>query len=190
MPMKKPFIFLIIILAGGLLWYLVNKTTSTPIPTTGSSTSQTNTPGTHPSAVNATFQFEDSAVTLKNGSNETLVPDSALVEQTELADTVGYGDLNNDSKEDAGVILIQSGGGTGVFFYAAGFISSPTGYKGTNTLFLGDRISPKSVAIKNGVMTVTYLDRKPTDPFSTDPTIPTTKTFKVENGELVDTSTN
>ncbi len=188
--MKKPFIFLIIVLAGGLLWYLVNKTTNTPIPTTGSSATQTNNSGSHPDPKNATFQFEDSAVTLKNGSNQTPVPDSAMVEQTDLSDVVGYGDLNNDSKEDTGVILVQSGGGTGVFSYVAGYISSPTGYKGTNTLFLGDRISPKSVVVKNGVMTVTYLDRKPTDPFSTDPTISTTKTFKIKSGELVDTSSN
>lgn len=188
--MKKPFVLLIIILAAGLLWYLVHKTTNTPIPTTSTSTGQTNTAIVHPDPKNGTFQFEDAAITLKNGTNQTPVPNSAMVEQTELADTIGYGDLNNDSKEDAGVVLIQSGGGTGIFFYVAGFISSPTGYKGTSALFLGDRISPKSIVIKNGVMTVTYLDRKETDPFSTEPTIQTIKTFKISSGDLVDTSIN
>lgn len=188
--MKKPFVLIIIILAAGLLWYLVHKTTNTPIPTTGTSTAQTSTLAAHPDPKNASFQFEDSAVQLKDGVNQTPVEGSAMVERTELADVVGYGDLNNDSKEDTGVILIQSGGGTGIFFYVAGFASSPTGYKGTNALFLGDRISPKSITIKNGLMTVTYLDRKETDPFSTEPTIPTTKVFKFSKGNLVDTSTN
>lgn len=97
-----------------------------------------------------------------------------------------YGDINNDQKIDTAIFLAERGGGSGVFIYAAAYISGPLNYKGTNAVFLGDRISPQGVSITNGVITVNYLDRKEDEPFAAEPTVMTSKQLVFKNGELVE----
>lgn len=97
-----------------------------------------------------------------------------------------YGDANNDEKNDTIVLLAESGGGSGVFIYVAAYVSGPVNYKGSNAIFLGDRVSPQSVSIKEGVVTVKYLDRKEGEPFAAEPTVPSSKQFVYKKGELVE----
>ncbi|MES2216761.1 MAG: hypothetical protein V4481_05730, partial [Patescibacteria group bacterium] len=97
--------------------------------------------------------------------------------ETDLEDIFGYGDLNNDGKEDTALILVQSGGGSGTFFNLAAYVSGPISYKGTNAVFIGDRVQIESIAIKGKRITLTYLDRKDNEPFAADPTVETTKTY-------------
>ncbi len=108
------------------------------------------------------------------------------MEETTILDAKGSGDINNDGKQDAVVLLSQSGAGSGIFIYAAAYVSGPLNYKGSNAVFIGDRISPQSVSISNGIITIHYLDRKPDEPYAADPTIPTTKQLIYQNGELVE----
>lgn len=180
-------VIIILILVG--FWFLFKDTTSKPIPvidytpSTGDNTDST----TPPDPKNATFQFEDGDLTLVNGKNQqSIAPDSSIKQDTTLTDIQATGDINGDGKDDSVVILVQSGGGTGVFFYIAGYVSSPLSYKGTNTIFVGDRISPKSISIKNKIITLNYLDRNLEDPLSTDPTISQTKTYTYLNNSLVE----
>lgn len=95
-----------------------------------------------------------------------------------------YGDLNNDDKTDTAVLIAESGGGSGVFIYVASYVSGPVNYKGSNSVFIGDRISPKSLSITNGVVKVEYLDRKEDEPFAAEPTVPKTLELRYKNGEL------
>jgi len=133
----------------------------------------------HPNASSATFTFDNEPITLKDGQNTTPVaPGSAESVETDLTDYTSYGDLNGDGKEDSAVILSQSGAGSGTFIYIAAYISGPVSYKGTNAVFIGDRVAPQSVSIKGAVVTVTYLDRKPEEPLSADPTVLTTHTYQ------------
>ena len=138
-----------------------------------------------PDPSNGVFSFDDGSVVLKNGKNEReIIPGSPLKEEVSLTDVISYGDINADDKTDAVLVLARSGGGSGIFLYVAGFVSGPVSYKGTNALFLGDRVSPQSITISSGVAKVKYLDRREGEAFAEEPTIERTKEFVFKNGEL------
>jgi len=140
-----------------------------------------------PDPSNATFMFDEGAITLSQGKFSRLfTSNSAIREETTLTSIRGYGDINNDTKNDTLAILVQSGGASGVFIYLAGYVSGPVTYKGTNAVFLGDRITPQSISINKGLVTIKYLDRKEGEPFAAEPTIPIQKTFEYKSGVLTE----
>lgn len=59
--------------------------------------------------------------------------------------------------------------GTGTFFYAAGAISRPGVYRRTIAVFLWDRITVRRVSVRNGVIVVGYLNRRPSEPMAAIP---------------------
>lgn len=178
--MKKLIFLLIIAALAFYLWYSPHKTAGKKIP---DSTGTTVGAGFHPDPSNATFTFDGDEVRLSGGTS-SVEDEAGFVTQTETLDQKASGDLNNDGKEDTVVLLAQSAGASGTFIYAAAYVSGPVSYKGTNAVFLGDRIAPQSVSISGGIATVKYLDRKPDEPFSADPTVSTSKQFIFVNGEL------
>ena len=178
--MKKLIAIVLIIIVGIGIWYFVSeKSNSKTTPVASTNTSR-------PDASNATFLFDDGPITLKKGTNEQeIAPNNTLIQETTLSNTIEYGDINGDKKDDAVAILMQTSGGSGVFIYLAAYASGPVGYKGSNAVFIGDRIEPKSISIKNNIITLNYLDRKLNEPFSSKPTISITQQFVYKNGELV-----
>jgi len=139
-----------------------------------------------PNPENAIFLFDDRPITLTNGRSEQRDMATGMTDEVWLLDKKVAGDLNNDQKNDTVILLARSGGGSGVFIYIATYISGPVSYKGTNAIFIGDRISPESVSIANGVITFKYLDRKSNEPFAAEPTVPVSKQFTYQNGEFVE----
>lgn len=134
---------------------------------------------------NAAFTFDGEVITLTNGrSEETVVPGSTLVEETLLLDKFAYGDINADDKEDTVLLLARYGAGSGTFIYLAAFVSGPVTYRGTEAIFIGDRIAPQSVSINGEVITVKYLDRKSDEALAAEPTIVTSKQFVYKNGRF------
>ncbi len=180
--MKTLFKIIVVVLIVLGIWFLYNKTSNAP--TSDDIVNQALL--THPDPSNATFEFEDESVTLKNGIHEGKIENSSATVETTLLDVIGYGDLNNDKKEDAVVVLLQDGAGSGLFVYVAGYVSAPLNYIGSNALFIGDRIEPKSIAIKNELITLTYLDRKANEPMSAEPTVMKTKNYKYTKGTLAE----
>jgi hypothetical protein len=90
---------------------------------------------------------------------------------------------------DAAFLLQQSNGGSGVFYYVVAAIKTENGYLGTNAMFIGDRIAPQSTNIdpnNSSQFIVNYADRNANEPMSSIPTIGVSKTFKFENGSLVE----
>lgn len=139
-----------------------------------------------PDPSNATFIFEDGEVRLDGGQATTnLIPNSAISTQTSLVGEPVYGDINSDKKNDAVVLLAQNSGGSGLFIYIASYVSGNVAYKGSNAIFVGDRISPQGISISStGVITLNFLDRKPDEPMAAAPTVSAAKTFVYRNGEL------
>jgi hypothetical protein len=139
-----------------------------------------------PDPSNATFVFEDGEVELQGGQAVTnLIPDSAISTETSLVGEPVYGDINGDKKNDAIVLLAQNSGGSGVFVYIGAYVSGNVAYKGSNAVFIGDRVSPQSVTIGNtGLITLTYLDRKEDEAMAASPTVQRTKTFIWKDGQL------
>ena len=175
----KKFLILVVLLAvvGGYFYYKNNSPSDQLTPSTTTDNSFT------PDPSSATFTFDDGAITLSNGRN-TLEEGGEVVLETFLLQQRDSGDVNADKKDDTVILLAQSGGASGVFIYVAGYISGPVSYKGTNAVFVGDRISPESLSIKNGVITLKYLDRRPDEPFSAEPTVETSKQFVFKNGSI------
>ncbi len=146
----------------------------------------TQTSGDHK---NIAYQIEGQEILLKNGSAETAAAsDSAGIITTEYFGNEAKGDFNNDGKQDVAFVLTQNGGGTGVFFYAVVAIKTATGYKGTNAVYLGDRIAPQTTEFRNGEIIVNYADRKPNEPFSADPSVGVSKYLKVNGLQLLEVS--
>lgn len=178
--MKKLVVLIIIVLAGAG-WYIWHNKAALPaqnvkvMPTVE-----------HPDPSNATFIVEDEPVTLKNGKAVSeLAPGSLSNEETALTKDLAYGDINADGNNDTVTLLVQSGGGSGTFVYLVAYVSGNVGYKGSNAVFIGDRISPKSVTVsQSGVITLKYLDRKPSEAMAAEPTVPVTKTFDYKAGKL------
>jgi hypothetical protein len=136
-----------------------------------------------PDPSSATFTIDDEAVTLSQGRNEQpLTSSSHLTEETTLLDLFAYGDLNSDDKDDTALFLSRNSAGSGTFFYLAAYLSGPVTYKGSEALFIGDRIIPQSIAISQDRVTIHYLDRKTEESFNTTPSIPVTKHFIYKNG--------
>ncbi len=172
--MKKIFILIIIvaIVSGG--YFLLSRSSTT------NNTPENKTTAFQPDPSSATFTIDNEPITLSHGARESEEGEITLLDEK------ATGDLNNDNKADTALLLADSSIGSGVFIYVAAYVSGPVSYKGTNAVFVGDRISPQSLSIANGVVTFKYLDRKAEEPFSAEPTISITKQFFYKNSELVE----
>jgi hypothetical protein len=126
---------------------------------------------------NATYTIEGRQVSLNNGESADGT--------TTMFDTPTVGDLNGDGTNDAGVILVVTGG-SGTFYYAAVALNNTSTYtyEGTNAIILGDRIAPQSKDIQNETYTVNFADRAEGEPMTADPSVGVTKNFKVNGATL------
>lgn len=138
-------------------------------------------------ARNATYLIENKPVTLVNGmSTEPAATGSASQITTQYFGNEARGDLNGDGFDDLALLITQSGGSSGMFFYAVVAINTPNGYRGTNAVLLGDRIAPQSTEIRDGEVIVNYGDRKPDEPMTAIPSQGVTKYLNIEDGSLVE----
>lgn len=140
-------------------------------------------PGTDPA--NATYLIEGEPIALHGGvAVQMIVPGTPARRITRLQGPAVCGDLTGDGKADAAVIVTVFPGGTGLFNYVA---VVPNGSAtATPAVLLGDRIPPPKLTIRDGKLTVRYLERKPDEPMVAEPTVPVVRTFIYKNGLLVE----
>ncbi len=137
------------------------------------------------SPLDATFTIMDRKFRLTGGRFEQpAAPGSAIREVIRAVGKPVSGDLDGDGKEDAVLILAYSGGGSGTFYYAAAALLREGSYVGTNGVFLGDRIVPRSLEIRGGVIEAGYLDRRPDQPLAAPPTEVRTRRLALVGGVL------
>jgi len=178
----KKVILLIVIIAAFVIFYTTRDKSPTEqieIPTASEN-------GVfHPDPSNATFIFDDGPITLSAGRNErSISPGSTFMEETVILDKLTYGDINADGRQDTILFLARYGAGSGTFIYVAAFVSGPIAYKGSKTVFLGDRIAPQSISVSKGIVAVEYLDREPSEALAAEPTVPILKQFVYRDGEF------
>jgi hypothetical protein len=77
---------------------------------------------------------------------------------------IAFGDLNDDGKEDAAVILDSHGGGSGHFYELAVVINQDGNPYNITTKGLGDRVKIHSMEIKKGEVVVDMTVHGPGDP--------------------------
>jgi hypothetical protein len=138
-----------------------------------------------PDPLNATYWIAGQPVGLVDGQSEyPAAPGSAMAIRTVIWRQPVYADLDGDGDEDAALVLVQDPGGSGTFYYVAAAINIHGQYLGTNTVLLGDRIHPADMAIRNHVLVVDYLDRRPAEPLGAIPSVNRTMALVVRQGEL------
>lgn len=95
-----------------------------------------------------------------------------------------FGDLNGDGVDDAAVILISSGGGSGLF-YDLSIVINNNGHPYTATSrSLGDRVQINSMSIESQMVIIDDVVSGPYDP-ACCPTLKTKSRYKLsENGSI------
>ena len=135
--------------------------------------------------LNATYSIEDRTVRLQDGRSErSITPHSATTMKTVVYGKPVYGDLDGDGQKDAALLLIHDPGGSGTFFYVAGALIINGAFRGTNAVWLGDRITPPDLQIRNGILIVSYADRGRGEPMGTTPTVQMAKYLILKNAQL------
>lgn len=179
MDMKKILALLLLAVISFTAWHLFRDDTDpeTKVPL--------DTFIGHPDPSSATFYFEDGPVKLNGGrAKSEISADSPIEMETLLTDRSAFRDLNGDGKEDAAVILTQTGTGAGIFTYVAAFLSGPVNHRGSNAIFLGDRIDIREISIQGNKIKVSFMARSADESLAAEPTVLTEKTVFYRNGEL------
>ena len=130
---------------------------------------------------NSTFEINNIVVSLKNGYEEKRSPDDKYTISTRYFGNEVRVDLNRDGLIDYGYIVVQNSGGSGSFYYEIIALSNKDKTYTTNAFLLGDRIAPQSSNLALGKLVVNFVDRKPNQSFSVQPSVGKTVTFEVNS---------
>lgn len=82
----------------------------------------------------------------------------------QMLDTVAFGDLNGDGIEDAAILLVENGGGTGEFESLVAVLNTGGGPSQAGQVQLGDRVQIKSIKIDSGTIALDSMVQGPNDP--------------------------
>jgi len=135
--------------------------------------------------LNATYTIEGTTIQLVHGrAEQPAAPGSATKVTTIIFGEPVTGDLDGDSLPDAALLLLHAPGGSGAFYYAAALLGAQGSSRGTNAVWLGDRVSPQTIEIKNGVLAASYADRLEGESMSTPPHIGKTTYMTLQDGRL------
>ncbi len=177
---KKILIPLVIVVIAAGIWYFSKDSSETPDIENLDDTPAAADP------LNATYIIESEKYIFINGESEKEIePGSATKIETRIFSVPTTGDLDADGDNDAAFFIQQNPGGTGTFYYLAVAINNNGKYTGTNAIWIGDRIAPQMVEIKNGQVIANYADRAPDEPFSESPSIAKSFYARLKAGELV-----
>ena len=178
----------VLIIIGTIIVYftpfsLDGSSVSIQHKTDGPATSPVTPPTTSPikteatDLTNATYTINGQQVKLVNGASSVpAAPGSAsTITTTYFGNEVSY-DFDGDGRLDKAFILTQTTGGSGIFYYVVVALHTAHGYVGSNAFLLGDRIAPQSTNMSldkstPDVIVVNYADRKPSEPFTTKPSV-------------------
>ena len=100
-----------------------------------------------------------------------------------LNENVAFGDINNDGIDDAAFLIVESMGGTGIFYSITSFISGSQGFTQTNSRFIDDRAVIHSLMIDNSEVILNANVHAINDPM-VNPTVTMTKTYRYFNDGL------
>lgn len=122
--------------------------------------------------LSTTYVLSGESIPLHNGIfTRPIALGSASQERIQAFGEPSYGDLDADGDEDAVLFLTQEGGGSGVFYYVAVALREGDTYRGTNALFLGDRIAPQTINIQEGKAVANFATRNEGESFAVPPSM-------------------
>ncbi|GAB4426730.1 MAG: hypothetical protein Kow0031_06580 [Anaerolineae bacterium] len=121
---------------------------------------------------------------LSNGQySEPAAPGSAALATVELSDFIAFGDLTGDGVDDAAVILMSSGGGSGTFYDLVVMVANNGAPTQIASTFLGDRVQIQSLVIQNGQAAVNMITQGPGDSMA-NPTMPVSRRYELNLVEV------
>jgi hypothetical protein len=166
------------VLVLSLLWMLLG---CSPVQSPAVSSSP-------PQALNprdATYLIDGTPYAL-NGGQVTVETSRGAASQTivRLSGEPASGDLDDDGVSDAAVLLVQTTGGSGTFYYVAVALNRGGTFRGTEAVFIGDRIAPLQLVILHGVVFFAYADRLPGEAMATAPSVRRSKFLVVRKNLL------
>jgi len=135
---------------------------------------------------NCTYSIDGKNITLKDGYAEEKIYDSDSKIITQYFGNSVSSDFNNDGTIDTAFIVIQNTGGSGTFFYLTVALNNDNICKGTNAIFIGDRISPQTIELQDGKIILNYADRRIDEPMVAFTSIGVSRQFLVENNALIE----
>jgi len=140
-------------------------------------------PTTH---LNATYLIAGQPVTLKEGLAEVpAAPGSASVVTTRYFGNEVEHDFNGDGAPDKAFLITQETGGSGAFFYLVVALRDGQGYRGSEAVYIGDRIAPQTTNVdEKGIILVNYADRAPGEAFTVRPSQGKTLRLKFDPATL------
>ena len=130
----------------------------------------------------ATYIVEGESIELVNGKSEKEVaPGSASKVLVNYFGNEVFYDFDSDGREDVAFLLTKQGGGSGTFYYLVVGLNKESGYIGSSSAFIGDRISPQTTNInEKGFIVVNYADRNPGESFAVEPSLGKSLWFKLD----------
>ncbi len=161
---------------------LINGSISTGWPIFGSSSVQRLTKEQLKNAAYPSDFANNGTAQLTDGSfEEEAAPGSASKNTVQLDDSmIAFGDLDADGINDAAVILISSGGGSGTFYDLVAVIDRNGQPHPVATAFLGDRIKINDLSIQNGQVMVDMNARGPNEAMADEPARQETRHYQIQ----------
>ncbi len=132
---------------------------------------------------NATYLNEytpDGQVTLAEGE---FINQEARIFVT-WPEYLAYTDLDGDGVDDAALVHVTNGGGTGNFYQLAAVLNAAEQPNNVAVALLGDRVQIQQFFAIDGTITVQMLTQGPGDG-ACCPTLPVTQTWALQDGALV-----
>ena len=158
-----------------------NTTTTTPASTSTSTSQKPAPPSTSPPSTtttiaepaliawedleNLSFELDGETIELKGGQ-ATISYGGESETVFLLQNRVTQGDLDNDGDEDLVTHIIEQSPGTGIFHLIAPVINNDGNAEPRTPLYVGDRVVIEEIAVQQGLIEVTLLDRLDNEPFT------------------------
>jgi hypothetical protein len=175
-------------LLTGLVLVTGCSETATDEPPTGGS--ETIAPLTVETLKNAAYRdIYAEVVQLADGlyEGEPFVEGGASRPTVTFTDAYAFGDLNGDGVDDAAVVLVESSGGSGSFYYLSVILDQGGKPENVATQLIGDRAQVQSVSVDGAEITVNAVAHGPDDPMCC-PTQEVTLTYRFAGEQLVKVS--
>jgi hypothetical protein len=169
---KRLFLWLIVAAAAGLalLLFAIRPAMNRPAAQIDSSAVR-----------NLTVTIDNQEFALKDGvAEQPAAPGSVTKNTLRVVGDPVAGDVNGDGRPDAALLLVNDPGGSGTFYYAVVAVNDGGSFHATNALPLGDRIKPQEVSFKDREFSYRFLERKPGESMSDDPSLPKTLTVRLD----------
>ena len=127
------------------------------------------------------------AFTLNGGqASVESFPGAASKTVVEILGEPVSGDLDGDGVTDAAVLLVETTGGSGTFYHVAAALNQNGNFVGTRAVFLGDRIAPRQLAIRHGILIIDYAERRSGESMATPPSLDASKYLVAREKQLVE----